>query len=413
LLEPDIGPWAALGGGLLAALGGWRLGLPGVAALLPSAALLPFAGWPAWSGWTAAALTGAVGGSLWLTAREELRVLPLRRELRDAERERADLDRQIRRFPLLLDACVALSAAREVDRFAAILVERARSVAPETVEVMVLLARPVGGECRVGIGADGAALAREPDNDERYVLAEARSLIRRQPGGVRVVAPLRAERRQAVGPGGGEAMRGVLSVRLAIGDDGGRVAVELLQALARLGGIALAAVELVEQARGLALRDELTGLLGRQEFLRRLDEQVAHARRARRLLAVVACDLDHLKRYNDTWGHPAGDAALRAVGAALAKALDRAGLACRWGGEEFCACAMVSDEEGMRRLGEVIRSIIEASTPDPAHPERRVTASVGVAIVRNDEPAQAALERADRACYRSKGAGRNRVTVAT
>lgn len=344
--------------------------------------------------------------------REDGRVLPLRRELRDSERERADLDRQIRRFPLLLDACVALSAARELDQFAGVLAARTRSVAPEGGEVLVFLARDGEPTCRAGLDATGAALRREPDADERFVAAEARALIRRTPGQVRVIAPLRADRRQVQGAVAGEAPRGALSVRLAVGGDGGRVAVELTQALARLGGIALAAVELVEQARSMALRDELTGLLGRHEFLRRLDEQIAHARRSRLPLALVMCDMDHLKRYNDAYGHPAGDAALRAVAHAIERAVPRGGLACRWGGEEFCASTAVADAAGLARLGEAVRAAVAAALPEPEHPDRRVTASLGATILRDGETARAALERADAALYRSKADGRNRVTVA-
>ena len=314
-------------------------------------------------------------------------------------------------LPLLLDACVALSAAREIDQFAGVLAERARSVAPEAREVQVFLAR--GGEpgCRAGLDASGAPCPREPDADERYVAAEARALLRRSVGEVRVIAPLRADRRQVQGAAVGEAPRGALSVRLAGDGDGTRVAIELTQALARLGGIALAAVELVEQARSMALRDDLTGLLGRHEFLRRLDEQVAQARRTRSALALIMCDMDHLKRYNDAHGHPAGDAALQAVARALERALPRGGLACRWGGEEFCAAAVVAGAPALAALGEAVRAAVAGTAPDPQHPARRVTASLGATLLREGEGARAALERADRALYQAKRDGRDRVVV--
>jgi diguanylate cyclase (GGDEF)-like protein len=413
LLEDGIGTWAALGCIAVAAAGAWRVGIPAWAAVLPAAGLCCPAGWGAWSGWSAASLAAATAGALWIGRRDDAQVLPLRRELRDAERERADLDRQIRRFPLLLDACVALSAARELDQFAAVLANRARSVAPEATEVQVFLARGGDQQCRAGLDRAGRPALREPDADERYVAAEARTLIRRSDGEVRVIAPLRADRRQVMGAPGTEAPRGALSVRLAIAADGARIAVELTEALARLGGIALAAVELVEQARGMALRDELTGLLGRHEFLRRLDEQLAHARRAKRLLAVVMCDMDHLKRYNDAWGHPAGDAALRVVASALEGALPSAGQACRWGGEEFCASVPVEDVAGLLAVGEAVRAAVAAARPHPAHPDRRLTASLGVTLIREGEPVRQALERADQALYRAKQAGRDRVEVAS
>jgi diguanylate cyclase (GGDEF)-like protein len=405
------GPWAAAGCVVVAAAGWFRVGLPALAAVVPAAALSAHGGWPMWSGWSAAALAMAAAGAMWQGRCEDARVLPLRRQLRDAERERADLDRQIGRFPLLLDACVALSAARELGQFASVLAERARSVAPEASEVQVFLAR--GGEpiCRAGLDAAGRRALREPDADERYVAAEARTLLRRFDGEVRVIAPLRADRRQVQGAAIGEAPRGALSLRLAAGGDGARVAVELAQALARLGGIALAAVELVEQARSMALRDDLTGLLGRHEFLRRLDEQVAQARRMKAALAVVMLDMDHLKRYNDAYGHPAGDLALCAVADALELVLPAGGLACRWGGEEFCAAVMVTDLAALACLAESVRVAVAGMVPDGEHAERRVTASLGATLLHEGEGARAALERADRALYRAKHDGRDRVVV--
>jgi diguanylate cyclase (GGDEF)-like protein len=203
-----------------------------------------------------------------------------------------------------------------------------------------------------------------------------------------------------------------LSVLMAAGEDGGRVAAELTQALGRIGGIALAAVELVEQARSMALRDDLTGLLGRHEFLRRLDEQIALARRHGQPVAVLMCDMDHLKCYNDAHGHPAGDAALRAVAGALERALPKGSQCCRWGGEEFGAVLPLSEAGGLAAAAERVRAAIAASRPEAERPERRVTASIGVALVAAGEAPRAALERADRALYASKAAGRDRVTVA-
>ncbi len=406
-----LGPWAALGCAVVAAVGFWRIGTPALAALLPAAALTAYGSWPMWSGWSAAALAASATGAMWLGRREDARVLPQRRLLREAERERADLDRQIGRFPLLLDACVALSAARELDQFATVLAARARSVAPEAREVLVFLARGGEPECRAGLDADGRSMLREADADERYVATEARALLRRTVGEVRVIAPLRADRRQVQGAATGEAPRGALSLRLAADGDGARVAIELAQALARLGGIALAAVELVEQARGMALRDDLTGLLGRHEFLRRLDEQVAQARRNQVAIAVIMCDMDHLKHYNDAFGHPAGDLALRGVGQTLERVLPRGGLACRWGGEEFCVAAVVTDQAALADLGEALRAGIADLLPEPAHAARRVTASLGATLVHAGEGARAALDRADRALYRAKDGGRDRVVM--
>ena len=123
------------------------------------------------------------------------------------------------------------------------------------------------------------------------------------------------------------------------------------------------------------------------------------------------CDMDHLKRYNDLFGHPAGDIALRMVAHALERALPHGGLACRWGGEEFCAAAVISDAADLARVSEAVRAAVAAVVPEPEHPARRVTASLGATLVRDGEVARLALERADRALYRAKDGGRDRVVV--
>ena len=222
--------------------------------------------------------------------------------------------------------------------------------------------------------------------------------------------PLRGNRRQHEGLG--EALRGVLVVELVQGDVGDRMALELLGALGRLGGLGLAAVDLVNQARGLALRDDLTGLFGQHEFLRRLDEQVAAARRHAAPLGVLMCDMDHLKLFNDRFGHLAGDDALRAVAREMLRVLPADAIVCRYGGEEFAAILPGRDLDRLALIADALRAAIADTEVDPAHPERRVSASIGVALAHEKEPGRAALARADAACYRAKAAGRNRVEVA-
>jgi diguanylate cyclase (GGDEF)-like protein len=341
---------------------------------------------------------------------ESLRVL--RAELRDAEHERKLLHRHIQRYPALLDACLELSSARELDHFANVLCQRAREMLPEVREVQVFLGSAEEQRCRASSDAGGKPCARPAGADEHYVAAEARSLIRRESGSLRMLIPLRADRRQSRDEG--EALRGVLVINLVTNDVGDRLALELLGALGRLGGLGLAAVDLVNQARGLALRDDLTGLFGQHEFLRRLEEQGAACRRQGISLGLIMCDMDHLKRFNDQHGHLAGDDALRAVSAAITATLPMNSIACRYGGEEFAALVVGSDLQALTVLAEQLRQAIAASTPMAAQPELHVTASLGVAVARvNQESARAALNRADAACYQAKALGRNRVEVAS
>jgi diguanylate cyclase (GGDEF)-like protein len=390
-------------------MAGWlRCGPVALLTAAPALALLPGGGWPLLAAWSLAGFTGALALHQLAAPNPEM-VRSLRNELRDNEHERNLLHRHIQRYPALLEACLELSAARELDQFATVLCQRARELLPEIQEVLVFLGSSSELECCASTDRDGQPCPRAAGDDELYVAAEARSLLRRQNHEVRILIPLRGDRRQQ--DVGGEALRGVLAVCLVTGDFSDRLALELLDALGRLGGLGLAAVDLVNQARGLALKDDLTGLYGQHEFLRRLKEQVAACRRGQLTLGVVMCDMDHLKRFNDEFGHLAGDAALRAVAQAISTILPPEAIACRYGGEEFAAVVPGRDAAGLATLGEALRHAIANARPDPTQPDRRVTASLGVTMLRPDEEARAALKRADAACYQAKAKGRNRVEV--
>jgi diguanylate cyclase (GGDEF)-like protein len=237
----------------------------------------------------------------------------------------------------------------------------------------------------------------------RFTLAESRPLIRREGQRVRVLLPLRGDRRREDGQD--TTLRGVLAVAYTADDHGDRLAVELLGALARLGGIGLATVDLLTQARSLALHDELTGLYGQHEFLRRLDEQTATARRQSTSLGLMMCDMDRLKAYNDRFGHPGGDTALRAVADALRATLPGSAILCRYGGEEFSVLLAGVTADALATTAEAVRTAIAAALPDP----HQVTASVGWTLLRKDEGGREALGRADQHCYAAKAGGRNRV----
>ena len=414
---PDLAVLPApLAGGFTVAwaLLGWRaLGPAALATAVPVLGLLPvpggdlssFAGW-----WTAAfGLTATwtlVGGE---KLREATR--DLRHRLVLAERETQRMRDSVERYPSLQEACLALSVVRDMDHLAVILCREVHTLIPSVRRVRVHAGVAHQLACRASSDHDGQPCPRDPGEEERYVATEARLLTRRDGDDLRVLLPLRGERRSEHGR---EALCGVLDVALATDDADDQLYLELLQALAQLGGIGLAAVDLVGQARSLALRDDLTGLFGQHEFLRRLDEQVATTRRHDQELGVVMCDLDHLKRFNDTWGHAAGDVALKAVANAIRTLVDElpGAVACRYGGEEFALCLPGRGPAAVQALTERLRLAIADAVPDQAHPERRVTASLGVATLRRSENGRAVLIRADAACYRAKAEGRNRVSVA-
>jgi diguanylate cyclase (GGDEF)-like protein len=415
LLVPDLPPMWGIPAALVGC-GAWAVvGIPwydraAALLLLPALALLPGGGWVALAGWTLVSLIGLWSLQQRGTVADPVQVRSLRAELRDAEHERTLLHRHIQRYPVLLDACLELSAVRELGQLARVLCERTRELLPGITAVRVFLGNSQRQNCLASVDADGNPIPADAGPDQHYVASEARPLIRHHGREVHLLIPLRGDRRQGEN---NDTLRGVLEVRLTTDDVGDRLALELLGALGRLGGLGLAAVDLVSQARSLALRDDLTGLFGQHEFLRRLDEQAAACRRHGIELGLIMCDMDHLKRFNDRHGHPAGDAALRQVAATLTRVLPEDAIVCRYGGEEFAAIVINRPLPRLQLIAKAVCVAI-ADQPVPVGAEGvKVTASLGVAVMDAEENPRAALQRADAACYAAKAAGRNRVEVAS
>jgi diguanylate cyclase (GGDEF)-like protein len=162
-----------------------------------------------------------------------------------------------------------------------------------------------------------------------------------------------------------------------------------------------------EKLAELASIDVLTGAKNRRRFSEDLDLFFKLWSRQQTSLALVMLDVDHFKQYNDTFGHPAGDAVLRTVVDLILKTTREHDVVARYGGEEFAILLPSTSADDAMVLAERIRSRIEQH----AWPARSVTASFGVAITGPGTPTSAALvEAADRAVYRSKRSGRNRVS---
>ncbi|HEY0845582.1 MAG TPA: diguanylate cyclase [Noviherbaspirillum sp.] len=173
------------------------------------------------------------------------------------------------------------------------------------------------------------------------------------------------------------------------------------------------AVELLEK---LSSEDGLTQVANRREFERRLAIEWSRARRDGLPLAVIMVDIDCFKNFNDHYGHPAGDACLQQVAAALRRIPQRAAdLVARYGGEEFVALLPATDADHAAKVAEHMRqAIVDLQIP---HATSRVasgvTGSFGVASMLPTGHAQAAtlVAAADAALYKAKQSGRNRVAV--
>jgi diguanylate cyclase (GGDEF)-like protein len=189
---------------------------------------------------------------------------------------------------------------------------------------------------------------------------------------------------------------------------------QLATAVSEHIALAVANLSLRESLRLQAVRDPLTGLYNRRYMQEFLDRELHSARRKRRPLAVMMLDLDNFKRYNDTFGHSAGDRALAAVGETLLRCVRAEDVACRYGGEEFaiilpeCSLqqATVRGEEIRKRLGEY------RVQPD-GHATDALTVSIGVAAFdETTDRVDLLLKFADDALYQAKREGRDRVVAA-
>jgi diguanylate cyclase (GGDEF)-like protein/putative nucleotidyltransferase with HDIG domain len=163
------------------------------------------------------------------------------------------------------------------------------------------------------------------------------------------------------------------------------------------------------QLEAQATTDPLTGLMNRRALQQHLRVQIALALRQGHPLSLLMIDADHFKRYNDRFGHPAGDQALRGMGEALQHAVRESDLAARYGGEEFVALLPHAGVEEAVIVAERIRAAIQTYAFD----HEPITVSIGVATlpVHARNPGQL-VQMADMALYRAKLDGRNRVRVA-
>jgi diguanylate cyclase (GGDEF)-like protein len=163
----------------------------------------------------------------------------------------------------------------------------------------------------------------------------------------------------------------------------------------------------------IASVDMLSGLANRRGFQSRLDFEWLKAQQHDSELSLLMIDVDHFKLYNDTYGHPEGDACLSRLGETLSGiAAETMGFASRYGGEEFCLLLANTTANRAVEIGEMVRAAIrELAMPHATSSHQQVTVSVGVACTRpnNDLRPGDLIEAADAALYAAKHRGRNTV----
>jgi len=188
----------------------------------------------------------------------------------------------------------------------------------------------------------------------------------------------------------------------------------VLGILANQAAAALATIRLLERNKQLAIRDGLTGLYNRRAFDEALVQAIAREDRRQGHLAVLLLDLDHFKKLNDTYGHQAGDAALRNAAAILQGHLRKGDLAARYGGEEFVVILPGTKEKGASKLADRVRQAIADAHLVFEGARISVTTSLGMAVWPGDgKDSEQILSAADQALYAAKQGGRNRVVAAS
>jgi diguanylate cyclase (GGDEF)-like protein/PAS domain S-box-containing protein len=254
--------------------------------------------------------------------------------------------------------------------------------------------------------------------DSCWALRLGRPHSVRRLGGVRCAHASETAQRYVCMPVQGQGqVLGLLHFVIESGARTGRLPLETerrLHALSDSVGPALANLRLRDALRVLALHDGLTGMYNRRYMEDALQRELNRSARSGKPVAFIMIDIDHFKRFNDTFGHDAGDFVLNAVARAITTSIRATDIACRYGGEELAVVLGETDRVAAVQRAEALRAAIRGtnlthrgqSLPGPA-------ASIGVAVY----PEHAGnlvdlVKAADQALYRAKQAGRDRVCVA-
>ena len=179
-------------------------------------------------------------------------------------------------------------------------------------------------------------------------------------------------------------------------------------------GLSVANIRLRDALRNQSIRDPLTGLYNRRYLEETMERETRRAVRSSQGLGVLMLDLDHFKKFNDTYGHEAGDLVLRETAGFLLKSVRAEDIVCRFGGEEFVVILPLAELKITQARAERIRSRLrELSVVHQGQSLGVITVSVGVAeLPQHGATAKELLEAADAALYRAKKEGRDRVAVA-
>lgn len=177
-------------------------------------------------------------------------------------------------------------------------------------------------------------------------------------------------------------------------------------------GILIENSRLFEKVEQFSMTDGLTGLYNHRHFYTLLGDEMARADRSRTKMSLLMCDIDHFKKFNDTYGHQAGDKALKTFAETIKKSIRTIDVAARYGGEEFAVLLPSADTQRAVMIADRICENLRNTALVFNKRKARITASIGVATYPDDSEGKTELVRkADKALYWSKEHGRDRVST--
>ncbi len=204
--------------------------------------------------------------------------------------------------------------------------------------------------------------------------------------------------------------------KAVLGSEGQQEAIQRLATTAA-GQIALslASLRLREKLRDQSIRDPLTGLFNRRFMEESLQRELRRAERKKHPVSMLFLDLDHFKKFNDTFGHDAGDLVLRAVADLFRRFFRADDVVCRYGGEEFAILLPESTTHNAASRAEELRTQVRRLRLDyNGQSLRAITVSIGVATFPEHAlNAEELIKAADQCLYQAKKSGRDSVAVAT
>jgi diguanylate cyclase (GGDEF)-like protein len=169
---------------------------------------------------------------------------------------------------------------------------------------------------------------------------------------------------------------------------------------------------LYKKVQELAITDSLTQVFSRRYFLERFNEELQRSKKFELKFCFLMADIDYFKSYNDQYGHLVGDAILREVARAIKENIRQIDFVGRYGGEELSIILAETDKEQAGFAAERIRGAVESKQINVYDEELKVTVSIGISTFPDDaKDIPAVIDTADRAMYKAKEAGRNRVCI--